>query len=56
MFKYLAKEIVFDIQEGLKNNKIIILDAPLLLEYFLDKICNTVIVLIYENNRSRWSL
>lgn len=54
IFKYLAKEIVSNIKRSLKNDKIIILDAPLLLEYSLDKICNTVVVLIYGNTRSRW--
>ena len=56
IFKYLAKEIISNVQKSLKDDNIVILDAPLLLEYSLDKICDTVVVLIYGNNRSRWKL
>lgn len=56
MFNYLAKEIIYSIQNKINEGKNVILDAPLLFEYSLNTICDDIIVLLYDGSRSRWKV
>ena len=56
IFKYIAKKVILEIQKNISNNKKQVVDAPLLFEYNLDKVCDKVIVLLYDGSRSRWKI
>jgi len=48
--KYVVKEIIEEIEKHSKTEEIIVLDAPLLFEFDLDKKCNQTIGVIADEN------